>query len=65
MPKTKQRSNAAPATKSVTLRIQSRKLDDLDRLAENRGTTRSALIQLAIADYVDRNPAAPARKEMK
>jgi predicted transcriptional regulator len=39
---------------NVTLRMQRRKITALDELAERMGTTRSSLIQIAIAEYLER-----------
>lgn len=46
---------AGSESQSITLRVQARKIQALDRLADYKGTTRSALIQLAIAEYLERN----------
>lgn len=50
---------AAPKTEdgaqNVTVRIQKRKLRELDELAKRTGVVRSAHIQLAISQYLERN----------
>ena len=40
---------------NVTLRLRRQKVEALDELAERMGTTRSALIQMAIAEYLERS----------
>lgn len=49
---------ALPGTGSqyqyVTLRLQKRIIEQIDEIAERIGTTRSAQIQTAIAEYVER-----------
>jgi predicted transcriptional regulator len=42
-------------TQSITVRVRKKHVRALDALAERRGTERSAQIQQAIADYVERN----------
>jgi predicted transcriptional regulator len=47
-----------PATKeTICLRLHPSHLQRLDALAETKGTTRSALIQLAVADYLEKEKA--------
>jgi hypothetical protein len=40
--------------KTISLRLQGQQLADLDGVAERAGTTRSALIQLAIARLLEK-----------
>jgi metal-responsive CopG/Arc/MetJ family transcriptional regulator len=55
MRKTVAKEVPAPSQKqNVTLRLPRPKIQALDRLAERMGTTRSALIQMAIAEYIEK-----------
>lgn len=46
-----------PIEKSVPvqLRVRSDKLKNLDAIVDRKGTNRAALIQIAIAEYIERN----------
>ena len=45
----------AAATASVTLRVKQDHLERLQRLADRRGISKSAAIQLAISEMLDRD----------
>ncbi|HVJ09920.1 MAG TPA: ribbon-helix-helix protein, CopG family [Acidisarcina sp.] len=51
-PKTSKKGR--PQAQTVCLRVQPQQLEDLDRLADRAGTTRSSLIQLAIARLLEK-----------
>lgn len=42
-------------TQSTTLRIRTAHLEALEKIAERKGVIRSAVIQLAVSEYIERN----------
>lgn len=48
-------------SQNMTIRVQLEKLRALDDLAQRKGTTRSAIVQLWIADGLEREAAALRR----
>ncbi|MHB1768620.1 MAG: CopG family ribbon-helix-helix protein [Phycisphaerae bacterium] len=46
-----------PAKTTLTLRLADAHLKRLDSLAQKKGTTRSALIQMAVTDYLEKEGA--------
>ncbi len=51
------KKKARATKKTLSLRLGSGHLTRLDALAEAKGTTRSALIQLAVTDYLEKENA--------
>jgi predicted transcriptional regulator len=57
---TKKKSTAAPeisadGTSSVTLRVRREHLREMDKIAKRKGIVRSAAIQIAIAEFIERD----------
>jgi len=48
------KAHTTPEAQNVTLRLQKRIIQQLDEIAERIGTSRSAQIQTAIAEYLER-----------
>ncbi|MHB8303368.1 MAG: ribbon-helix-helix protein, CopG family [Acidobacteriaceae bacterium] len=53
----KTNKKSAPAKTTLSLRLAAAHLKRLDTLAAKKGTTRSALIQLAVTDYLEKEGA--------
>ena len=46
-----------PAKTTLSLRVAAGHLKRLDSLAQKKGTTRSAIIQMAVTDYLEKEGA--------
>lgn len=53
----KQHKKSTPAKTTLSLRLSTAHLKRLDTLAAKKGTTRSALIQMAVTDYLEKEGA--------
>lgn len=55
MPKTASKPTRKLQTTSISLRVSNAHLAELARLEAKKGVQRSALIQLSIGEYIERN----------
>ncbi len=55
MPRSAAKPAKRPPTTSISLRVSDAHLAELARLEAKKGVQRSALIQLSIAEYIERN----------
>jgi predicted transcriptional regulator len=51
---------ASPTTMPVTLRVRRDHLEELDKIAHSKGIIRSAAIQIAIAEFIERKGKYPS-----
>lgn len=55
------RRNKPSGSVLVAVRVQREKVDGLDAIAKRKGITRSAVIQIAIAEKIEREPATSSK----